>query len=195
MSECDSENPIEVMEDDSALEQVTEVLTDIATGIPAPVRKNFWKAFGRLCTAAVEVPAASFEGKANEIRAQSAGRIKIIQASSEQIASEIQVPAEYARRAANKFAARVIRERVNIDKVAEIAAEELKKLPSADEVEEIDDDWLNTFEKEAGEKSTEEMQTMFGKILAGEIRRPSFFRKGASIRAGGAAKIGPAFPR
>ena len=39
----------------------------------------------------------------------------------------------------------------------------------------IDDDWLNAFETEARQKSTEEMQAFFGKILAGEIRKPGSY--------------------
>ncbi len=39
----------------------------------------------------------------------------------------------------------------------------------------VNDDWLNAFETEARLKSTEEMQTLFGKILAGEIRKPGSY--------------------
>ncbi len=43
----------------------------------------------------------------------------------------------------------------------------------------FEDDWLNTFENEACQKSSEEMQERFARILAGEIKRPGSF----SIRA------------
>ena len=43
----------------------------------------------------------------------------------------------------------------------------------------FEDDWLNTFENEACQKSSEEMQERFARILAGEIERPGTF----SIRA------------
>ena len=41
----------------------------------------------------------------------------------------------------------------------------------------INDDWLNTFETEARQISTEEMQAYFGKILAGEIRKPGSYSR------------------
>ena len=41
--------------------------------------------------------------------------------------------------------------------------------------EEINDDWLNAFEVEARQKSSEEMQVLFSKILAGEIRKPGSY--------------------
>jgi len=53
---------------DSLIESVTESageLASIADGIPAPIKKNFWKAFGQLCTAATDVGVAYFEGKAS----------------------------------------------------------------------------------------------------------------------------------
>ncbi len=39
----------------------------------------------------------------------------------------------------------------------------------------ISEDWLNVFEGEAAQMSSEQMQRLFGKILAGEIRRPSSY--------------------
>ena len=39
----------------------------------------------------------------------------------------------------------------------------------------FEDDWLNTFENEACQKSSEEMQERFARILAGEIKRPGSF--------------------
>lgn len=41
--------------------------------------------------------------------------------------------------------------------------------------EEISEDWLNIFEKEACNKSSEDMRLLFGKILAGEIHKPSSY--------------------
>jgi hypothetical protein len=45
----------------------------------------------------------------------------------------------------------------------------------SDASSEIDDDWLNLFARLAEDKSSEELQRLFGKLLAGEIRRPGSF--------------------
>lgn len=85
---------------------------------------------------------------------------------------------EYARIAAFKHGNKIIREQINLDKISRIAVEQLRvdsKIPTGDTKSSIDDDWLNSFEKEASQKSTVEMQMLFGKILAGEIRNPSSF--------------------
>ena len=54
-------------------------------------KKNAWKAFGRLCTAVVDFPVASLEGRTAERRAESAARVKLIETSSNQIADQMMV--------------------------------------------------------------------------------------------------------
>ena len=156
----------------TAIEAITGV------PIPKPVRQNAWKAFGRLCSAAIEVPSAYFEGVAAEKRAITEARVKLIETNATQIARQIKVDEEYARVAVRRFGQKIIREQVNLDLISEEAARQLKDANDAQtsgEVGQIDDDWLNHFEKEASQRSTEDMQQLFGRILAGEIRHPSSF--------------------
>ena len=56
------------------------------------------------------------------------------------------------------------------------ALEDLRhSTPQEDAPREIEDDWLNYFARLAEDKSSEELQTLFGKILSGEIKRPGSF--------------------
>jgi hypothetical protein len=56
------------------------------------------------------------------------------------------------------------------------ALEDLRQSPPQDDAQsEIDDDWLNYFARLIEDKSSEELQTLFGKILSGEIKRPGSF--------------------
>ncbi len=164
-----------------ALANVGDTIGELVTGVPAPIRKNAIKAFTRLCTAAVEYPVALIEGAIAEKRAESRARVKLIDASASQIAEQMQTNPEYARAAATKFAQKIIRERVNVDQISRIAADELKSDPAtivdndAPEAPPISEDWLNAFESEASQMSSEQMQHLFGKILAGEIRTPSSY--------------------
>ena len=148
-----------------------DVVTDLAldAAIPAPIEK----------------------------RAESEARIKIREEITAQIVQQIQVNPEYALKAGHKFAEKIIREQLNLDKISAIAANELKNEQSDTSINQetsepnkeqtadspnqeadsgegkvIDDDWINGFETEARQKSTEEMQLRFGRILAGEIRQP-----------------------
>ena len=162
---------------------ITDLVADTAIpAIPAPVRRNFLKAFGQLCSAAIDFPDAYLSGKADERRAETAARIKLINTSAAQIAQQMQTDPEYARLAVQKFGHRVLREQVNLDMISQRAASEIRDAgdstgQSAPEEsgDTINDDWLNAFETEARQKSTEEMQALFGKILAGEIRNPGSF--------------------
>ncbi len=163
-----------------ALTAVADIIGDLVTGIPSPVRKNALKAFAQLCTAAVDYPMSLISNASAERRAESEARIKLINTSVDQIAQQMQTDPKYALAAASKFASKIIRERVNVDQVFAGAIADLKSVPHVidDQVEEvppISDDWLNAFENEAAQMSSEQMQRLFSKILAGEIRRPSSY--------------------
>jgi hypothetical protein len=153
-------------------------ITDSISGLPAPVRKNAWKAFGQLCTAAIQYPVAILEGAAKEKNAETAARIKLIEKSAEQISANLNVDPTFGVLAAQKYARKIVREQINIERVSRLAAEELRREPTIDSKageELIDEDWLSSFEREARDKSSEEMQLLFGRILAGEIKCPKTF--------------------
>lgn len=163
----------------SGLEKITDTVGDLVTGIPAPIRKNFFKAFSQLCTAAVDVPVAHLESKAAEIRAASSARIQILTKEGEQISEQLRVPKAYIDKASEKFASKIVKEQLNLDDIGLHAAnnlnnekyEDKEKQPS----KEISDDWLNEFENYAKLKSSDDMKMIFGKILSGEIKEPGTF--------------------
>lgn len=163
-----------------------DVVSDVVSGIPTPVKKSLIKAFSHLCTAAMDVPVAHFEGIAAEKRAESQFRIALMSESTKQLAAQLKVDERFVQAASHKFAKKVVREQVNLNNVAAIALKELRcdedsikeedhKQDESSVQPEISDDWLNAFETEAATKSSAEMQMLFGKILAGEIRTPSTF--------------------
>lgn len=183
---------------------ISDVLADtVVPGIPAPVRRNLLKAVGHLCTAAIEVPVAFLSGVAEERRAETEARIKLIDTAAAQIAHQMKTDPEYARLAVQKFGRRILREQVNLDMISQEAAIQLRDGGSSldeseqDELEtSISDDWLNAFEAEARLKSTKEMQVYFGKVLAGEIRKPgSFSTRTVKILAGLDQEIANHFAR
>jgi hypothetical protein len=57
-----------------------------------------------------------------------------------------------------------------------VAIDEMNEKPAQqDAKQEIEDDWLNVYARFAEDKTSEELQSLFGKILAGEIRNPGTF--------------------
>ena len=165
--------------ENSALDHITDTVGDLVTGVPAPIRKNFFKAFGQLCTAAVDIPVAKLQSRADEIRAESKARIRIIEEQGEQISKQLKVPQEYIYKAGEKFASKVVKEQINLDEIGMHAANNLRNEQfdekSKETTAEINDDWLNEFENYAKLKSSDEMKMVFGKILSGEIMQPGAF--------------------
>jgi len=165
----------------SGLIQVaTELLGSLSKSLPAVVVKNAIKAVSRLSSAAVSVPEEWLKGIATETRARSQARVRLIRVSSNQLAEQMRTDPAYAHAAANKYAEKIIRERLNLDQITDVALTALQASPespanAAPESEPISDDWLNVFESEAANMSSESMQKLFGRILAGEIRRPSSY--------------------
>jgi hypothetical protein len=88
------------------------------------------------------------------------------------------------KRAGEVFLNDLVRKQINREAIAEITVEELKALPAPDSDARrsgapISQDWLNRFGPFAENASSDELRALFGRILAGEIRRPGSF----SIRA------------
>ncbi len=60
--------------------------------------------------------------------------------------------------------------------ITKAAIEDLNEDPGAvDAKGDIEDDWLNTFARISEDKSSADLQKLFGKILAGEVRKPGSF--------------------
>lgn len=66
------------------------------------------------------------------------------------------------------------KKQLNIENITAFAADELKnEQPVTDEP--LDDDWITRFFRIAEDISNDEMQALWGKILAGEIKQPKSF--------------------
>lgn len=142
--------------------------------VPAVLQRNVAKAVGHL----FKVPNAYLDGLAEELKATSAARVKIIKSTGAKLAEAVEVDSSLAEIATQTHANKILRHQKNAIRVLRHAAEELESMPTdetKEEPKEIKDDWLNAFESEAINMSSEQMQKLFGKMLAGEIRQPSTF--------------------
>lgn len=79
-----------------------------------------------------------------------------------------------ATRAEERVAYQEERRQLNVENVVAGAAEELRSDPRVSD-EPVDDDWAARFFACAQEVSAEQMQRLWAKVLAGEIRRPGSF--------------------
>ena len=200
-TEDEANTVLDVVTEDTVGTEIDTVVDLVSSlNLPIWIARNASKAFRQLCSAAVEWPAAFFKGKAAERQAITSSRVKIIESITDQTVQQMEVDSEYAHRAVKKYGKKIIGEQINLDKTVAIATDELKNgLPdnstnqstsesdqgpstsstnqdvNGGEEKIIDDDWLNSFETEARQKSTEDMQHRFGRILAGEIRNPGSY--------------------
>jgi len=170
---------------DNTLSQASGAMKDLLDGvtIPNPIQKNLFKVCGQLFTAVADIPISYLEGIAVEKRAKTGARVKIISTGADQIASRMNIAPEFVQAAMNKAGQKIVGERINLNNILKIAVAQVGQqnantssgiIPEI-EAAEINTDWINNFESEAKPKSTEEMQQLFGRILAGEIQRPSSF--------------------
>jgi uncharacterized repeat protein (TIGR03899 family) len=77
-------------------------------------------------------------------------------------------------RGQNRLEYQEAKKQLNIESVTAFAAEELNNEESVTD-EPLDEDWTTRFFKVAEDISNEEMQALWGRVLAGEIKRPKSF--------------------
>ena len=181
MSDETKNNPLVETEEssDPMLEAASDLLLD--STIPVPLRRGIVQALNRLGGGLIDIPAGFLERRDAEKRAESEERIKFTRAVNRELMDQIKTDPEFTQRASNTFAHRILREQLNLEKTFRFAMGLFKKKEydnsenqKADIAVEkpISEDWFNIFEKETSQKSTEEMQRRFGKVLAGEIEKP-----------------------
>lgn len=164
-------------------ERVADALGSL-DGIPAPIKRSFFRAIGNLITGAADVPAAWLEGKAAEIRTRTQGHQVVMAASAKAAAEKVAGDPALADRALEYHARQLVREQSNREKVAGFACEAIGEQASAsDETvppkdgqdREVDEEWLLQFSDIASRKSKEDVQIILGRILAGEVVKPGSF--------------------
>jgi hypothetical protein len=107
------------------------------------------------------------DAKAYEIRV-------IEQAKAEAIVCERQIEADYLERINNRLIAKEIQRQNNLDDVVEIAASQLEGTDYVTD-EPINKDWATRFFDIVQDVSDEDMQNLWGRILAGEVKQPKSF--------------------
>lgn len=149
---------------------------DHILGLPTPVRRNLWKALGRLIMAAADAGTAHLEASAGKVRGRAKGRQTIVDAMAREAAKSVKGNAALVDRAMDYLVGDIVRSQKNREAVARLAASELvDKKAITGSSDEIDDDWIAAFWQQAGQKSNDEIRLYFAKVLAGEIAKPGSF--------------------
>ncbi len=189
--------------DDDEFEK--QILAVVKKAIPVlHAAKNTTKVLHRLSSVGADTIVAALEAGTSWFRLK--------KVRNEQLIAQLaELPIPQSPMGA-KVAERLVEEQRRIDQLVFTAIEHvqasdhsvLSEEKRADEgSDEIDDDWIESFRREAADRSQGEMRETFARILAGEIREPgtfsiktlrtvgalgqstaSLFRKAASLRIG-----------
>lgn len=146
------------------------------------ITPNAVKALDRLIGRSVDVPVAWLEQQKAKIDAQTAS-FKLVEASvAAAVASGVGSDPEIIQNAMNGLVRKAYRKQANRKGVVVAMVEDLQERALSDPpnnelppVEDIDEDWLNVFERYAEDASSERLQRLWGRILSGEVRKPGNF--------------------
>jgi hypothetical protein len=153
------------------------------TGFEAKARSRTVNAFERLAAGLLEWPASWVEGRIQRNRLAGAAREELAAADRAAAAELLRSHPAAGQRTLENFLIEQDRKQKNRDAVAFEAMEELKALPppaessdsAAAKSDHLDEDWLNLFGSHAEHASSDHMRKLWGRVLAGEIRRPGSF--------------------
>lgn len=155
--------------------------------LPEMIAGPAGKAISRLIAGAVEIPAAYLDAFAQSIKNKTEAKKvvsnEVATAAAKLAASDTNVVA----RAAHNLLAKEFRNQQNKEAIARKTIEILEEEAPTDPGErnanqenrqpapDVDEDWLNIFERHAADASSERMQMLWARVLAGEIRKPKTF--------------------
>jgi hypothetical protein len=157
-----------------------DATTTLLAGVIAALTPRALKALDRLIDASVDIPTAWLHRYKDNIRTKTESRRLVETAIGEKAASLASSDPLVVEQAMHSLLRKEYRRSENRASVGMGAIELLKDIQSesdqtATDNAWVDEDWLNVFERFAEDASTERMQQLWSRVLAGEIRRPGAF--------------------
>ncbi|MCA1433126.1 DUF2806 domain-containing protein [Bradyrhizobium sp. BRP20] len=154
------------------LDKIKEVIG--AVNLPKVIAGPAGEAISRLIAGGADIPAAWLEQKAKAIRNKTEGQALVSKTLAGAAAELVKNDPALVQRAADAFIAKEIRHQHNRETIALKAIEHLKETPEA-QTSTLDDDWLNMYARHAQEASSDRMQDLWAKVLAGQLRTANSF--------------------
>ncbi len=140
------------------------------------------KALDRLIGAAVDIPVAWLAQKKARVDAQTEAYVIVEKAIAKAASTDVAADKATVQRAVDVLVRKEYRRQNNREAVSIAMLNDMRSAndhpqptddePDASPAGEVDEDWLNVFERYAEDASTERMQNLWGRVLAGEIRKP-----------------------
>jgi hypothetical protein len=155
------------------------LVQDLATNLPAPVETTLVRALSNFLGGLTAIPAAWVKRPAQAIDDVTSARSAVAAILAKGVAEEALNDPIAMRAAAEIYLPGAIRKARNKVQVAHLAvrhtAEKAREAGSCDNAVPPSDDWLNAFSRFAEDASSEKLQDLYARILAGEVvNRGSF---------------------
>lgn len=165
--------------DDNPLEPVSIEASLTESGVSLNTKSRFVSAVDRMFGGVFAVPAALLEGRAARAKLLSQLERSRIEARAK-LELEGELKLKQIELAAECLAKQQQMKRLlNLGSVTHVALEDLRENEASDAAQDvpgdISEDWLNWFQSYAEKASAEDIQQLWGKILAGEAKKPGSF--------------------
>ncbi|MGD9921050.1 MAG: DUF2806 domain-containing protein [Pseudorhodoplanes sp.] len=149
-------------------------------GLKGVVRSRAIVAIDRLVGNLIDVPSVYLEALKRRIEIRAAVKDALIESEGRAALEKLERKPEIGDRVVDSFLRKEARRQENQEAVARKTLDELAALPPPydvceDDDKPLDDDWLNLFSAYAENASSERLRIMWGRVLAGEIRKPGSF--------------------
>lgn len=167
------------MSEESTENNLPAAIANAISGVPKSLIPASVKALDRLIGASIDIPAAWLAQRKAKIDAQTQAYTAVEAAIAKAVSGEAGADPEIVERALNVLVRKEYRKERNREAVAVAMIDTMQASAESPQVEDapppMDDDWLNVFERYAEDASTERMQKLWGRVLAGEVRSPGKF--------------------
>lgn len=153
-------------------------LVGLAANVPAPVQTAFVKTLGRLIGGLTALPEGWVRRRVQAYDDVTNARSAVAAVLAKGVAENALADPVTMQAAAEIYLPNEIRKSKNKVQIAQIAAEEIKHLETGDQVADTpNEDWMNAFIRVAEDASSEDLQHLFARILAGEVVTPGSFSR------------------
>lgn len=149
------------------------------TGLSASAKSRWISAIDRFFGNFFDLANPWMESKTRISRAKTDAIVEVIKSIGTAAADQCEQNPELARKLAQSIASEHFHKLGNREDIAFKAIEHLtedpKKFAGEAKAEDVSDDWINTFTSFAERASSEPLQNLWARVLAGEIAKPKSF--------------------
>jgi hypothetical protein len=172
-----SENDDQQLDVESNFNPISKVIANGLAGLPDAISKSALGAVNRLVTGAVDVPVAFLAGFKEAIEDKNFEKRTFRRSLAKAAVSKAVMTDELQLRAIERLITDQSWKQRNRESIAKAALAELRGSENVMEPESsVDSDWMAKFAKYSEDVSSEDVQKLWGKVLAGEILNPGSFR-------------------